>query len=390
MLACALDQGTRQALRDFAAADGRSNATIVEGGIGAAIALLADGATPDLLIIDIGDAEDPITRLGALAEVCPPEATVVAIGDKNDLALYRDLIEMGLTDYLTKPITAAQLHKSLRREQRAAAAPIPRHAADLVVLIGARGGVGTTTLAAGLGWCLAHEQQRGAVLVDFDLHFGNLALSLDLMPGPGLRDALEHPSRIDRGLLDNAMLSESPRLRVLAAEEPLLEHPLIAPGAAEALLAALGAEYEFVIADVPRSFEDATRRLIAAANTVAIVTDLSLSAARDTLRLKEAIKALAPAAKLMLIANQVGAHHRGEVARGEFERVIGLGIDHVIPFEMAAALTLASTGRALPAALRQSKAAAAMRAIAADLCGTEAPTRRKLLPGLRSWMRRPA
>src|SRR6185437_10684528 len=189
----------------------------------------------------------------------------------NDLNLYRDLIELGLADYLTKPITVEMLERALRRSKRGAGGEDTKPA-QIVALMGARGGVGTTTIAAGLAWCLAHQHRRQVALADLDLHFGNLALSLDLVPGPGLREALEYPARMDARLLGSAMLHESPQLSVLAAEEPLVDLPEVTPGAADALVNVLLSDHDIVIFDLPRRLDELVRRTIAVATTVGIVT----------------------------------------------------------------------------------------------------------------------
>lgn len=394
LLACLGDPASAQVIRDFAAAQRWRNAAIVDGGVVAAHGQLQQQAAPNLLIVDVDDAEDPVQALYALAELCPPEMSVIAIGQRNDLSLYRDLIELGVTDYLPKPITVAMLERALRRGKRGHGGDEPTKA-QVITLMGARGGVGTTTVAAGLAWCLAHLHHRSVAVVDLDLHFGNLALSLDLVPGPGLREALEYPARMDARLLASATLHESPQLSVLAAEEPLVDLPQVAAGAADAMISVLRNDCDFIILDLPRHLDDIVRRTITIATTVGVVTDLSLAAARDTLRLVEFNRVLSPTAKHIVLGNQVGAPHRGEVGRTEFERVVGLSLDFAIPFEPQTALTTSSTGTALPAALRNSKAAAELAAMAEHICGVEAPKKRsllasKLLPGLPGWLRRSA
>ncbi len=157
----------------------------------------------------------------------------------------------------------------------------------------------------------------------------------------------------------------------------------------------LRADCDFIIVDLPRHLDEIVRRTITVATTIGVVTDLSLAAARDTLRLVEFNRVLSPTAKHMVIGNQVGAPHRGEVGRTEFERVVGLTLDGAIPFEPQAALTTSSMGTALPAALRNSKAAAEFAALAEQICGVQAPKKRsllskKLLPGLPGWFKRSA
>jgi pilus assembly protein CpaE len=395
LLACLGDPGSMQVVRDFAIAQRWRNASIVEGGIVAAQGQLQQQAAPNLLIVDLDDAEDPVQALYALADLCPPEMSVITIGQRNDLNLYRDLMELGVTDYLPKPITVPMLERALKRGKRSQGGGEDAQKAQIITMMGARGGVGTTTVAAGLAWCLAHLQHRNVALVDLDLHFGNLALNLDLVPGPGLREALEYPARIDTRLLASAILHESPQLSVLAAEESLIDQPQVAAGAADALATVLRADCDFIIVDLPRHLDDSVRRMITIGSTIGIVTDLSLSAARDTLRLAEFNKILSPTAKHIVIGNQVGSPHRGEVGRPEFERVVGLNLDFAIPFEPQTALTTSSTGTALPAALRNSKATLEIIAMAQQLSGAEAPQKRsfsasKFLPALPSWLKRSA
>jgi pilus assembly protein CpaE len=371
LLACVAEPETQQATRDLAAAQGWRNPVVIEGSIAAAQDYISKSAPPNLLIVDIDDVDDPVKSLGELAELCPPEMMVIALGKRNELSLYRDLIELGLTDYLLKPVTLAMLERSLRGEKRpkSGLGSGNKNQAELIAFMGVRGGVGTTTMAGSVAWCLAHLYQKRVALLDLDLQFGNLALSLDLVPAPGLREALEYPSRLDSRLLSTAMLEESARLKVLAAEEPLLDQMHVAPGAIDTMLNVLRSDFDFIVADLPRVLSEENRRMMTLAGTVGLVTDLSLAAARDLLRLSDFAKTMTPSARHMIVANYVGAKHRGEIAKADFERVTALEIAHVVPFEPTAAFTTSSTGNVLPAALRYTPAAAAMRAMAMHISG---------------------
>ena len=94
--------------------------------------------------------------------------TVIAIGDRNDVGLFRDLINNGVSDYLVKPI--AQRCSKVAAERRRAPQGHPSDRfGRLVAVAGARGGVGTTTLATGVAWTIAHRRRRRVALVDLDL-----------------------------------------------------------------------------------------------------------------------------------------------------------------------------------------------------------------------------
>jgi len=383
LLACVIDPENGQVARDLAAAQGWRNPVILDGGVAAAHNYIEKSPPPTLLIVDIDDVDDPVQSLAALAEFCPPDMGVIAIGSRNELTLYRALIDLGVTDYVTKPITLAMLENSLCGEKRPNAGMAPRNQAQIVSFMGARGGVGTTTVAGSVAWALAYVYQKRVALLDFDMHFGNLALSFDLIPAPGMREALEYPARIDSRLLNSAMLQESPRLKVLAAEEPMVDEVHVASGAVDAMLNVLRGDNDFIIVDLPRHLGEEIRRMLTLSGTIGIVTDLSLASARDTLRLADFAKTLTPAARHLVVANNVGAKHRGEIAQGEFERVTAIHLDYAVPFEPSAALTTSSTGNVLTSALRHTKAAAALRDVAMRLAGYEQkPAKKSLLSGL--------
>jgi pilus assembly protein CpaE len=387
LVAFLADDITRETVARLAAQLGWRDAVIGQGGIAAAAQAIDAAAPPGLLVIDISDNDDPLGAMDALAEICPPATRVVTVGTSNDIMLYRRLLAMGVVDYLHKPVAADALHEALlqasRPIERIAAAPSTR-TARVIAFIGARGGVGTTTLATAIGWCLGEEQQQRVALLDLDLQFGNVALGLDLEPGRGLREALEHPERID-GLFVSGAMTGTPRLRVLAAEEPLDDHPLLDPSSVDPLLAALNDDFDCVIVDVPRALDGMARRLLARADATVIVGDFSLAAMRDTHRLIVLTAVLRPGVAPIVLVNRAGALARGEIDRAAFEKGIGHKIDCVIPYDPKAAVAMAQHGKPLPAAAQSSKATAALRRLAVTLSGHEAAKPRSLL---KRWLKR--
>ena len=387
LVAFLADDITRETVARLAAQLGWRDAVIGQGGIAAAAQAIDAAAPPGLLVIDISDNDDPLGAMDALAEICPPATRVVTVGTSNDIMLYRRLLAMGVVDYLHKPVAADALHEALlqasRPVERIAAAPATR-AARVIAFIGARGGVGTTTLATAIGWCLGEEQQQRVALLDLDLQFGNVALGLDLEPGRGLREALEHPERID-GLFVSGAMTGTPRLRVLAAEEPLDDHPLLDPSSVDPLLAALNDDFDCVIVDVPRALDGMARRLLARADATVIVGDFSLAAMRDTHRLIVLTAVLRPGVAPIVLVNRAGALARGEIDHAAFEKGIGRKIDCVIPYDAKAAVAMAQHGKPLPAVAQSSKAAAALRRLAVTLSGNEAAKPRSLL---KRWLKR--
>src|SRR6516225_10544072 len=164
-----VDAQTEQLLQDGSVLSGRNQ--IIRGGIAKAIEYLSEQRSPHLLLVDISGVDLPLSQIHILADVCEPGTSVIAIGDRNDVGLYRDLQEAGVNNYIIKPLTRELLTKALAPKTNSG--ELGRAAAlkqgKMVSFIGARGGVGTTTIAANLAWHLANRQSRRVALVDLDL-----------------------------------------------------------------------------------------------------------------------------------------------------------------------------------------------------------------------------
>ena len=137
-----------------------------------------------------------------LADVCEPAVTVVAIGDSNDVALYRDLIQAGVTEYLFKPVTPQLLAKAHQRRSPSAARRSARSSASSSPASARAAASGRRSIATGLAWHLANQQNRRVALADLDLQHGDCALALNFKPTPGWREALANPMRVDTVFLD--------------------------------------------------------------------------------------------------------------------------------------------------------------------------------------------
>lgn len=384
VLAVVADPITREAVRQVAAQLGWPQNRVREGGLAAAVAQLQGQPAPSVLLVDVSDCEDVLAGMDALAEVCEAHTRVVAIGTANDIGLYRALVGLGVSDYLVKPVSGEVLADALRRAERTERTAGPAvQRGRTIALIGARGGVGTTTLAVSLAWSLAHERAQNAALLDLDLQFGAAALSLDLEPGRGLRELLAHPDRIDSLLIGAAVAPESERLKVLGAEEPLDTEVRPGPEGLEALLGALTEDDQAVVIDAPRRLDPLIRAALAQADMVGVVTDLSLPGMRDTQRLLGLLAALRGDAATLVIGNRLGAV-AGEVPRAEFERGIGRKLDVAVPADPKAAAAAAEQGKALLAVARQGPAAAELRRLVQAFAGetAEAPAKEPLLKRL--------
>jgi pilus assembly protein CpaE len=332
-----VDPQTEQLLQECSVLLGRNQ--IIRGGIARAIEYLSEQRSPHLLLVDISGVELPLSRIQMLAEVCEPGTNVVAIGDHNDVALYRDLQAAGISDYLVKPLTRELLTRALTPKTKSGEignASVALKLGKTVAFVGARGGVGTTTLAVNLAWHLANRQSRRVALVDLDLQHGDSNLLFNVDTTPGLRDALANPLRLDPLLLDRLMSKHGERLFILGGEEPIQDHVQFTPAAIDTLFAVLRSQFHYVIADVPRIPIPAYRRALEIADRRVIVVDQTMRSMRDAVRLKNAFGDTTGAEQVghrsVFIVNRVGEAGNHGLSPAEINNVLQAKPTTAIPF----------------------------------------------------------
>ena len=362
------DETTAEAIRPIAHELGWSPDKVMGGGLRNAVQSLSVSASPQILFVDLAESGDPLNDINGLAEVCEPGTVVIAAGQVNDVRLYRDLVASGIQDYLLKPLSPDMVRDAFSHAQAILNAPrVAESAVErphcAVTVIGARGGVGASTVATSLAWLLSDRQARSTALLDLDVHFGTGALALDLEPGRGLTDAIENPSRIDGLFIERAMVKASEKLAVLSAEAPI-NSPLVTDGAAfHQLQEEMRAAFECTVTDLPRGMLVQHPHLMQDVQVAVLVTDLTLAAARDAIRVLSWMKSNAPATRILVAGNRIHAA-TPEISRKDFETSIERKIDYLIPFDQKLAAQAAKLGKPLAEAGRNSKTVAPL----VDLC----------------------
>ena len=361
------DEGSLDVLRPVVIELGWQPEKCNKGGLRNAIQSLSITASPNILLVDLSESGDPLTDINALAEVCEPGTVVIAIGQVNDVRLYRDLLGSGIHDYLLKPLSPGVLRDSLVQAQAVFSAPkhadgagAKRHVSTAVV--GTRGGVGASTLATSLAWQFSADNKLPTALLDLDIHFGSGALTLDLEPGRGLTDAIENPSRIDGLFIERAMIRANDNLAILSAEAPI-NSPLLTDGSAFVQLEEeFRQAFEMTVIDLPRNMLINFPHLLADVNVVVLATEMTLASARDAIRLLSWLKSNAPHIDVIVAANKVQTG-TPEISKADFEASIERKINFMIPFDSKAATNAAKLGQAFIDANRSTKAAATMREV---------------------------
>ncbi len=358
------DEATAEILRPIAVEHGWSPEKVNKGGLRNAVQALSVASSPSILFVDLSESGDPLSDINALAEVCEPGTVVIAAGQVNDVRLYRDLVASGIQDYLLKPFSADQVRDAFANAQLTISGPRLNESASerpnvAAAVIGVRGGVGASTVSSSLAWLMGDKAGRSTALLDLDVHFGTGALNLDLEPGRGLTDAIENPSRIDGLFIERAMVRANDKLCVLSAEAPINQAMLTDGSAFYQLQEEIRHAFEGTVIDLPRHMLVQHPHLVNDVQVVIVVVEFTLAATRDAIRILSWLKANAPQAKVIVVANKALPGGQ-EVTRKDFEHSIERKVDIVLPFDAKSATQAAKLGQPLAKAIKSPKLAQPM------------------------------
>jgi pilus assembly protein CpaE len=210
-----------------------------------------------ILILDLSYAKDPVAFITSVSAKIPHDQIVIYTGTQNDIALFRKITENPLADYLITPITgqdvlnvAAQLSDRKMQLDREG---VKKYTGKTIAFVGSHGGVGTSTLAAAVAWSLAEELKKKVLLLDLDMNLGIHSFLFDVRPRFGLQNAMDAPSRIDQGLVDDLCIKKTANLHLICSEANLSSFTLLKEDGLISLLGATEKNYDYIIYDMPRS-----------------------------------------------------------------------------------------------------------------------------------------
>ncbi len=322
----------RQALGDLRISD----VEYKTGGVVVAITELSKKPAPRLLIVDASGLADPAAAVSEVIGLCVPSTAVLVIGDSNDIRLYRELLDAGASEYFFKPLVTSLVSRacadafSSERDPAERQRRAPVRKGKLILVVGARGGVGATTIAVRTAWGLAEHPPRPVAFVDLDLQFGDAALQMGAVPNHALREGLAMPDRVDDLFMERGLIPITERLDLLASLESLEQPVSFEEDALMSLLENLRHRYRYVVVDLPTFQAVAFPRVVHLPSMLLLVSDASLASARDVARLNALIGPNTPERTTMHILNKNGSP--GSLPIAEFARGAGAAADVVIPW----------------------------------------------------------
>ena len=310
---------------------GKAHLKIQMGGMAAAIEAYRAAPTPNVIVLEADVRSDILAGLDQLATVCDPGTRVVVIGRINDVTLYRELVRRGVSDYIIAPITTIDVVRSICN---LFSAPEAKSVGRIIAVVGAKGGVGASTVAHNVAWAIARDLAMDSVVTDLDLAFGTAGLDYNQDPPQGIADAVFSPDRVDTAFLDRLLSKCTDHLSLLAAPATLDKVYDFGADAFDSIFDTLRTTMPCIVLDVPHIWSGWTKRALVSADDILIVAAPDLANLRNTKNIFDLLKASRPNDRPPLFClNQVGVPKRPEINAAEFAKAIESQPIAAIPFD---------------------------------------------------------
>lgn len=355
----------------------RTHAKVVPGGVAAAIELYRQTTSPNLVMVETRAASiDLHGQLDALADVCVTGTKLIVCGYANDIALYRELMSRGVSEYIVAPTDAISVIRVIARLYSSDGAQ--KKLGRRLAFIGARGGAGSSTLAQNVASILGRTSGRDVILADLDLPFGSVNLGFNLDAASGIAQALQDTDRLDYALLERLLTKCGEHLSVLAAPTDLERTYDLDEATFEQMLDIAQSNVPFLVLDLPHVWTAWARRTLLAADEIVITATPDLVSLRNAKNLIEQLKRARPNdASPKVALNQVGMPKRSEIKPGDFAAALQLELAACIPFDSSTLSAAATKGRMVADISRRSPTSTSFAKVAESVAGrAPAATRR--------------
>jgi pilus assembly protein CpaE len=332
-------------------------------GVEALTATTRGAGSPAALVVDVRSERQLPAGIAAFRKQNPGTG-IVLVAASLDPHMMLEAMRAGVTECLQDPVTPQALDQAVRRVLVDA---VPDQLGRVIAFVGAKGGVGTTTLAVNTAASLSRSSRGDVLLVDLHAGSGDAALFLGAEPRFTVVDVLENVHRLDeaffRGVVEKTkvgaeFLGSSDRVSQSAAD----------PQRIRALLDFAMRKYRVTVLDVSGS-DMAALDALEIASAIVVVTSQELPSLRSAGRLTQALRARYGGSRVKVVINRYDKS--AEIAKEDVERVVGGPVTHTIPSNYREAVEALNTGK--PLVLGKGQLAESVRRLAGELAGIAKP-----------------
>lgn len=316
-----------------------------EGDVDSAIEVYRQSGSPNLVIVETEEIGDVFTgRLEVLAGSCSEDTAAVVVGPVNDVYLYRRLIEMGVSDYLVRPVEKNILVDLI---SKILVEKLGTPGSRLIAFVGAKGGVGTSTIAQLSASVSADLMGQKTVILDTAGGRSYLSVAMGTESLTTLHEAARASTSGDQDSFRRMIVKVSENLSVLATGAESILDSTIAPEQLDSLVNKLMVTYPVVMVDLSQGPQNLAASIIARAHDVVLVSSSSLPSLRATRGLLQEIKTLRGGAEsgIHLLINGRGVAAGYEVGDQEIQAALKISPACVVAWNPKICGAAESTGK---------------------------------------------
>jgi pilus assembly protein CpaE len=355
----------------------KAHVTVQMGGVTAAIEAYSKVPTPNVIILETEGRSDILEGLDQLATVCDAGTRVVVIGGVDDVAPYRELVRRGVNDYVIGPVQTLDVVRSICSLFSASEAVA---VGRMIAVVGAKGGVGASTVAHNVAWAIARDLALDSVVIDLDLAFGTAGLDYNQDPLQGIANAVFSPDRLDTSFVERLLAKCTDRLSLLAAPASLDRVYDLGAEAFDSIFDTMRMTTPCIVLDVPHQWSGWTKRVLVGADDILIVAEPDLANLRNTKNMLTVLKAARPNDRPPLYClNQTRMPKRPEIDARGFTKTIETPPIATIPFDSRLFGTAANNGQMIAEIAARHRTTQTFLQIAQRLTGRGETKRRRSL-----------
>ncbi len=349
----------------------RATVTTYEGGLTAAIEYLTQNPTPNLLLLESSAQTDQLVgQIDELASHCDEGVQVMVIGATNDISLYRQLMARGVSEYLVPPVSPVQVVRAISGLFSDPDAPF---VGKSISVIGAKGGVGASTIAHNLSWALSENTMVNTALIDLDLSFGTTALDFNHENAQTVTDALLAPERVDDAVITKLLSKATDRLSLFTAPASVSQVLDSIPSEAySTVIEGVRRVMPYVVLDLPHAWNGWLYQTLIASDEVILVCQPDLASLRNGKNMLDKMMADRPNdTPVRLTVNMSGVPKRPEIPIKDFAAAMGLEPEIILPFDPQLFGTASNNGQMISETDPQAKPSLAIDHLASVLTGRD-------------------
>jgi pilus assembly protein CpaE len=290
---------------------------------------------------------------------------VVLITSSLDGQLMLEAMRAGVSECVVEPLTSQAMDAAIRRVIKDSGSG----ACQVFAFVGAKGGVGTTTLAVNTAAALARSKKDSVLMIDMHQSHGDAAVFLGVAPRFSVIDALENSHRLDEALFRSLVEQTKGGIDLLASSDRVL-HATADTARTRGLIEFVARRYRYVVLDVPRS-DVSVLDALENVTSLVIVGSQEIGALKSAARMTQTFGHRYGSARVRFVVNRFDG--KAEIGQPEIEKAVGMSVT-VLPSDYRTAVDALNAGRPVVGD-KDSRLGRAFRSFASDLAGIAKPAR---------------